>query len=191
MTEAEDKNRVYIFDTTLRDGEQAPGFSMSNAQKLRMAHKLSDLGVDIIEAGFARASQGDFDSIQAIAKEVKGSTICSLSRCNEGDIEASGKALAPSDNKRIHVFIATSPIHREFKLKMSKEEIVDRAVAGIKQALTYTDNVEFSAEDAIRTERDYLAQVLGAAIEAGARTVNIPDTVGYTTPDEIKDLFIL
>lgn len=184
-----DKDKVYIFDTTLRDGEQAPGFSMSNSQKLRMAHKLSDLGVDIIEAGFARASQGDFDSIQNIAKEVKGSTICSLSRCNQGDIEASGRALEKSENSRIHVFIATSPIHREFKLQMSKDEIVERAVAGIKQALNYTDNVEFSAEDAIRTERDYLADVLSAAIEAGARTVNIPDTVGYTTPDEIKDLF--
>ncbi len=182
-------NNIIIFDTTLRDGEQAPGFSMDGGQKLRMARALSDLGVDIIEAGFAVASPGDFEAVQTIAREITGTTICSLARCNTGDIRAAGEAIAPAQESRLHVFIATSPLHREYKLKMSKDQVIEKAVAGIAQALEYTDNVEFSCEDAIRTERDYLKTVVEAAIAAGATTINIPDTVGYTTPEEITDLF--
>ena len=182
-------NHVKIFDTTLRDGEQAPGFSMTSGQKLAMAEALEGLGVDIIEAGFAAASPGDFDAIKTIAETIKDSTICSLARCNEGDIRASGEAIMPARSGRIHTFIATSPLHREYKLKMSKDEIVRRAIEGVELCRQYTDDVEFSAEDAIRTERDYLKRVVEAAIKAGATTINIPDTVGYTTPEEIQDLF--
>jgi len=180
---------VKIFDTTLRDGEQAPGFSMTAGQKLNMAKTLEGLGVDIIEAGFAAASPGDFEAVKTIAETITGSTVCSLARCNEGDIRASGEAITPAKSGRIHTFIATSPLHREFKLKMSEDEIVERAIAGITLALEYTDDVEFSPEDAIRTERPYLKRVVEAAIKAGATTINIPDTVGYTTPEEIQDLF--
>ncbi|HHI88885.1 MAG TPA: 2-isopropylmalate synthase [Hellea balneolensis] len=183
-------DRVRIFDTTLRDGEQAPGFSMGTEDKLRMARALADLGVDVIEAGFAIASDGDFEAVNRIASEITdGPVICSLARCSPGDIRAAGEAVKPAKKRRIHVFIATSPLHREYKLKMSKDEVIERAVKGIEQALTYTDNVEFSCEDAIRTERDYLKTVVEAAIAAGATTINIPDTVGYTTPEEITDLF--
>ena len=186
-------NQVKIFDTTLRDGEQAPGFSMTAGQKLNMAKALEALKVDVMEAGFAAASQGDFNAIQTIATEVKDSIVCSLARCNEGDIRASGEAIKPATKHgrggRIHTFIATSPLHREFKLKMSKEEILRRAVAGVELARQYTDDVEFSCEDAIRTERDYMKQVCEAVIRAGATTINMPDTVGYTTPEEIEDLF--
>ncbi|MEE9273327.1 MAG: 2-isopropylmalate synthase [Robiginitomaculum sp.] len=180
---------IKILDTTLRDGEQAPGFSMDGRGKLRMARALSELGVDIIEAGFAIASPGDFDAVQTIAREITDTRICSLARCNSGDIHAAGKAIAPAKKSRIHVFIATSPLHREFKLKMTKEQVIERAIGGITQAFEYTDDVEFSCEDAIRTERDYLKTVVEAAIDAGASTINIPDTVGYTTPEEITDLF--
>jgi len=180
---------VKIFDTTLRDGEQAPGFSMTAGQKLAMAEKIAAMGADIIEAGFAAASPGDFEAIKGIAQHIDSAVICSLSRCNEGDIRASGRAIAPAKHQRIHTFIATSPLHREFKLKMSKNEIIDHAIGAVTLALEYTDDVEFSAEDAIRTERDYLQEVVEAAIEAGATTINIPDTVGYTTPEEIQELF--
>ena len=180
---------VRIFDTTLRDGEQAPGFSMTAGQKLRMAEKIAAMGADIIEAGFAAASPGDFEAIKGIAENISGPVICSLSRATSGDIHASGKAIAPAKKQRIHTFIATSPLHREYKLKMSKNEILDRAVAAVKLALEYTDDVEFSAEDAIRTEREYLKEVFEAVIEVGATTINVPDTVGYTTPEEIQDLF--
>jgi len=182
-------DKVTIFDTTLRDGEQAPGFSMDGGQKLRMARALSDLGVDIIEAGFAVASPGDFEAVQTIAREITGTTICSLARCNTGDIRAAGEAIAPAKKSRLHVFIATSPLHREYKLKMSKDQVIEKAIAAITLALEYSGDVEFSCEDAIRTERDYLKTVVEAAIAAGATTINIPDTVGYTTPEEITDLF--
>ncbi len=177
--------RVRIFDTTLRDGEQAPGYSMSRAQKRRMAQVLAELGVDIIEAGFAQASDQDFASIQTIAEEVHGPIICSLARCQTGDIETAARALEKAARSRIHVFIATSPLHREFKLAMSKQQVIDNAVAGVLHARKYVDDVEFSAEDALRTEPEYLAEVLAAVIDAGASTVNIPDTVGYTTPAEM------
>ena len=183
----ESSNRVKIFDTTLRDGEQAPGYSMSRSQKRRMAQVLAELGVDIIEAGFAQASDQDFTSIQSIAQDVRGPIICSLARCQQGDIEAAARALQAAQRSRIHVFIATSPLHREFKLAMSKQQVIDNAVAGVLLARQYADDVEFSAEDAMRTEPEYLAEVLAAVIGAGAGTVNIPDTVGYTTPSEMFD----
>ncbi len=181
--------RVLIFDTTLRDGEQAPGFSMSRAQKLRMAQALADLGVDILEAGFPHASEDDFASVHAIATKVRGPRICGLARCQQGDIESVARAIEPAASGRIHIFLATSPLHREFKLQMGKQQIIDTAVAGIERALSFCDDVEFSAEDAIRTEPEFLAEVFSAAIEAGAKTVNVPDTVGYTTPIEIAELF--
>ncbi|MEM9531281.1 MAG: 2-isopropylmalate synthase [Pseudomonadota bacterium] len=180
--------QVRIFDTTLRDGEQSPGFSMTRRQKLRMANMLAALNVDIIEAGFAAASEGDFDCVQSIAREVEGPMICSLSRCNPGDIEASARALEPAEKSRIHVFIATSPIHREHKLKLNRSQVLENAVGGVRLARSHVEDVEFSAEDAIRTEPEYLAEVLQAVIEAGATTVNIPDTVGYTTPGEMEQL---
>ncbi len=176
------KDRVVVFDTTLRDGEQSPGASMNLSQKLKVATALRDLGVDVIEAGFAAASPGDLEAIQAVARKVEGAVICSLARCNRADIEAACTALADAPRRRIHVFLATSPIHREFKLKMAREEIVRRAVESVKLARERCDDVEFSAEDAARTELGFLAEVVERAIEAGATTVNIPDTVGYMLP---------
>ncbi len=180
-----DKDRVVIFDTTLRDGEQSPGCSMSVAQKLRMARTLADLGVDVIEAGFAAASPRDFEAVQEVARAVSGPTICSLARCNGNDIALAARALAPAANRRLHVFIATSPIHREHKLNMSREQVIQRAVEGVSLAREFCRDVEFSAEDAIRTEPEFLAEVMAAVIEAGATTINVPDTVGYTTPEEM------
>jgi 2-isopropylmalate synthase len=184
-----DTGRVLIFDTTLRDGEQAPGCSMTLAEKLRVARALAELGVDIIEAGFPAASRGDFESVQTIAREVRGPVICGLARCNREDIERSARALRGARRPRLHVFLATSAIHREHKLNMAKEEIVRRAVEGVRIAREYCDDVEFSPEDAARTEPEFLAQVVAAVIDAGATTVNIPDTVGYTVPEEFGQLF--
>jgi 2-isopropylmalate synthase len=181
--------RIRIFDTTLRDGEQAPGCSMTLREKLRVAKALAELNVDIIEAGFPAASPGDFDSVQAIADEDFGPVICGLARCNAGDIEKVHAAVKSAKKHRIHVFVATSQIHREHKLKMAKEEIIKSAVGAIKLARELCDDVEFSPEDASRTELTYLAEVVTAAIEAGATTVNIPDTVGYTVPAEFDRLF--
>ncbi len=186
---APDPDRVLIFDTTLRDGEQSPGCSMTQPEKLRVARALADLGVDVIEAGFPAASRGDFEAVNAVAREVQGPIICALARCTREDIEAAAKAVAPASNRRIHVFLATSAIHREFKLNMAQDEIVRRAVEGVKSARGFCDNVEFSPEDASRTELDFLARVVEATIEAGASTINIPDTVGYTVPDEFGELF--
>ena len=177
-------DRLIIFDTTLRDGEQSPGASMNLAEKLEIAHALTELGVDVIEAGFPIASPGDFDAVQAIAQQVEGATICGLARCNAADIDRAWEALKPAMKPRIHVFLATSAIHREFKLHMAKEEIVRRAVEGVKRAKGYLDDVEFSPEDAARTELDFLAEVVEKAIEAGATTVNIPDTVGFAVPEQ-------
>ncbi len=177
-----DDRIIRIFDTTLRDGEQSPGASMNIDEKLEIAQALVELGVDIIEAGFPIASPGDFEAVRAIAQNVRGSTICGLARCNEQDIDRAWEALRHAEKSRIHVFLATSAIHREFKLKMDKSEIVRRAVAGVKRAAGYTSDIEFSPEDAARTEPDFLCEVVEAAIAAGATTVNIPDTVGYATP---------
>jgi 2-isopropylmalate synthase len=176
------QNRIVIFDTTLRDGEQSPGASMNLPEKMEVAHALVDLGVDVIEAGFPIASPGDFEAVREIAKNVRGATICGLARCRDEDIDRAWEAIQHAQDARIHVFLATSAIHREFKLKMTREEIVRRAVEGVKRAVAYCDDVEFSPEDAARTESDFLCQVVEAAIDAGATTVNIPDTVGYATP---------
>ena len=189
MSDIVPPDRVRIFDTTLRDGEQAPGFSMGEAAKLRMARALAELRVDVIEAGFAAASPGDFKAIERIAREIDGPIICSLSRTTPGDVEASARALAPAAKKRIHVFLGTSPIHRDFKLHMSRETVLENIRRSVAHARSLCDDVEFSAEDAIRTERDFLVECLSAAAAAGATTLNVPDTVGYTTPDEIFDLF--
>lgn len=180
---------IRIFDTTLRDGEQAPGCSMTTGEKLRIAKALSDLNVDIIEAGFPAASPGDFEAVQAIADRNLGPVICGLARCNAGDIEKVHAAVKGADRHRIHVFVATSAIHREYKLKMAKEEIIKSVVGAITMARELCDDVEFSPEDASRTELSYLAEVVSAAIEAGATTVNVPDTVGYTVPAEFDRLF--
>jgi len=188
MTEQAD-NRVVIFDTTLRDGEQAPGCSMTLREKLRVAAALRDLQVDVIEAGFAAASPGDFESVAAIAREIEGPGIASLARCHPGDIEKAARALESAGKPRIHVFVATSEIHRKYKLELAKEEIIRSAVDAVKLAREACDDVEFSAEDASRTEPAYLAEVVQAVIDAGASTVNIPDTVGYTVPDEFARLF--
>ena len=182
-------DRVMIFDTTLRDGEQSPGCSMTQPEKLRVAKALAELGVDIIEAGFPAASQGDWEAVNAVAREVQGPIICGLARCARDDIELAAKALRDAERRRIHVFLATSAIHREHKLNMAKEEILRRAVEGVKIAREHCEDIEFSPEDASRTELDFLAQVVEAVIEAGATTVNIPDTVGYTVPHEFAELF--
>ncbi|MFO0791646.1 MAG: 2-isopropylmalate synthase [Pirellulales bacterium] len=173
---------IVIFDTTLRDGEQSPGCSMNLEEKLEVAQALVDLGVDVIEAGFPIASPGDFEAVREIANTIRGATICGLARCNDKDIDRAWEALQVAPDARIHVFLATSAIHREFKLRMGKEEIIERAVSSVKRAKSYCDNIEFSPEDAARTEPDFLCQVVEAAIKAGATTVNIPDTVGYATP---------
>jgi 2-isopropylmalate synthase len=177
-----DSRRITIFDTTLRDGEQSPGASMNLAEKVEVAGALVDLGVDVIEAGFPISSPGDFESVREIAKNVRGTTICGLARCAEQDIDRAWEALKHAQAARIHVFLATSAIHREFKLRMDKDEIIQRAVKGVERAVGYCDDVEFSPEDASRTEPDFLCAVVEAAISAGATTVNIPDTVGYATP---------
>jgi 2-isopropylmalate synthase len=189
MSDTGSENRIRIFDTTLRDGEQAPGCSMTLEEKLRVAKALTELNVDIIEAGFPAASPGDFDSVKAIADRDFGPVICGLARCNAADIEKVYAAVKGAAKHRIHVFVATSAIHREYKLKMAKEEIIRSAVGAIKMARELCNDVEFSPEDASRTELSYLAEVVSAAIEAGATTVNIPDTVGYTVPAEFDRLF--
>ena len=182
-------SHVKIFDTTLRDGEQAPGCSMTIREKLRVASALAELNVDVIEAGFPAASPGDFDAVKEIAERNLGPIICGLARCNPEDIEKVHKAVKGADQHRIHVFVATSAIHREHKLKMAKEEIIKSAVGAVELARELCDDVEFSPEDASRTELAYLAEVVSAAIDAGATTVNIPDTVGYTVPGEFDKLF--
>lgn len=176
------QRKIVIFDTTLRDGEQSPGCSMNLAEKLEVAQALVDLGVDVIEAGFPIASPGDFEAVRTIAQNIRGSVICGLARCNDADIDRAWEALKHAEQARIHVFLATSAIHREFKLRMTQEEILERAVKSVKRAASYCDNIEFSPEDAARTEPDFLCRVVEAAINAGATTVNIPDTVGYATP---------
>ena len=175
-------NRVIIFDTTLRDGEQSPGAAMTKEEKLRVARQLEKMGVDVIEAGFAAASPGDFESVNAIAKTITKSTVCSLCRAVENDVRKAGEALAPAPKRRIHTFIATSPIHMQYKLKMQPEQVIEAAVKAVKIAKEYTDDVEFSAEDAVRSDLDFLAKIFTTVIEAGATTINIPDTVGYSIP---------
>ena len=181
-------NRITIFDTTLRDGEQCPGASLNIKAKLEIAKQLAILGVDIIEAGFPVSSPGDFESVKTIARNVKGPIICGLARSLEKDIDAAYGAVKPSARPRIHVFLATSKIHMKYKLKKAEDEILRLAVAGVKYAKSKVSDVEFSPEDASRTERAFLYKVVEAVIAAGARTVNIPDTVGYSTPFEFADI---
>ena len=182
------QDRVVIFDTTLRDGEQCPGASLTPREKLEVAHQLARLRVDVIEGGFAYASPGDFEAIQMIAKAVKGPVICSLARARETDIAAAAQALKAAKRFRIHTFIATSPVHMQYKLRLKPDEVLEQAVRAVKLARRHTDDVEFSPEDASRTERAFLYRVLEAVIAAGARTVNIPDTVGYAVPEQFGAL---
>lgn len=176
-------DRLIIFDTTLRDGEQSPGASMTKEEKLRIAKQLERLRVDVIEAGFAASSNGDFDAVRAIANTVKDSTVCSLARANDKDIARAAEALAGSDNKRIHTFIATSPLHMEKKLRMTPDQVYEQAKLAVRFARKFTDDVEFSPEDGYRSEPDFLCRVLEAVIAEGATTINIPDTVGYAVPE--------
>ncbi|WP_137718902.1 2-isopropylmalate synthase [Methylobacillus flagellatus] len=175
-------NQLIIFDTTLRDGEQSPGAAMTKEEKLRIARQLEKLGVNVIEAGFAAASPGDFEAIHAIASVIKESTVCSLARASENDVRRAGEAIRPAKSGRIHTFIATSKIHMENKLRMTEDQVVERAVQAVKWALEYTEDVEFSAEDAVRSDMDFLIRVFDAVIQAGAKTINVPDTVGYSIP---------
>ena len=180
--------RLIIFDTTLRDGEQSPGASMTRDEKVRIARQLERLRVDVIEAGFAAASNGDFESVQAIARAVKNSTVCSLSRANDRDISRSAEALKDASRARIHTFIATSPLHMEKKLRMSPEEVLEQAKRSVRFARNLLDDIEFSAEDGYRSDIDFLARICEAVIKEGATTINIPDTVGYSSPQEMFDL---
>src|SRR5258708_4478844 len=181
-------NRVWIFDTTLRDGEQSPGCSMNVPEKLRMAAKLVELGVDILEAGFPIASQGDFEAVDAVSREFPWAQVAALARCTRLDVERAADALSKARRPRIHTFIATSDIHLKFKLKKSRQQVLDDACAAVELARSYVDDVEFSAEDGARTDHDYLEQISRAVVAAGAPTVNIPDTVGYSTPEEYGEL---
>jgi 2-isopropylmalate synthase len=182
-------DRLTIFDTTLRDGEQAPGFSLRIDEKLKMARQLRTLGVDIMEAGFPIASDADAEAVRMIATHIQGPVIAALARCHPKDIEKAGWALAPAPRRRIHVFIATSDLHLRAKLRISREECLRAAMAAVKLARQHTDDVQFSAEDATRTDPAFLWQVIEAVIQSGAKTINLPDTVGYSTPDEISEFF--
>ena len=182
------QEHLIIFDTTLRDGEQSPGASMTKEEKVRIAWQLERMGVDVIEAGFPAASNGDFEAVKAVADSVKESVVCGLARAIETDIQRTGEALKGAQSARIHTFIATSPVHMKKKLRMSPDQVIAQAVKAVKWARQYTDNVEFSPEDAGRSELDFLCQILEAVIDAGATTLNIPDTVGYTMPDQFGTL---
>ena len=181
--------RIRIFDTTLRDGEQSPGVALNHAQKLEIAHTLARLGVDVIEAGFPIASPGDLEGVSRIAREVRGPIITGLARAARPDIEAAARAIEAAEKPRIHTFIATSPIHMAKKLNLEPDAVVERAVQTVQYARSFVDDVEFSAEDATRSDWAFLARIFRAAVEAGATTVNVPDTVGYTTPKEMRELF--
>jgi len=183
-------DKLFIFDTTLRDGEQSPGASMTREEKVRIAKSLERMGVDIIEAGFPIASIGDFESVQAVARTIKDSTVCGLARALDKDIDRAGEALKEANSARIHTFIATSPIHMERKLRMSPDQVVEQAVHAVKRARQYTDNVEFSAEDAGRSDIDFLCRIFEAVIEAGATTLNVPDTVGYNLPQQFGETIL-
>ncbi len=188
MSKTTDDNRVVIFDTTLRDGEQSPGASMNLDEKLRIAEVLEELGVDVIEAGFPIASDGDFEAVREIAKVIKGSTICGLARATHMDIDRCAEAIKPAERGRIHTFIATSPLHMKYKLQLEPDAVLDAVIDSVSYARKFTDDVEWSAEDGSRTEHDFLCRCVESAIDAGATTVNIPDTVGYAMPDEFRAL---
>ena len=182
-------DKLIIFDTTLRDGEQSPGFSMNTEEKIKLAHQLEALGVDILEAGFPIASDDDAHAVRLIAKEIRRPVIAALARCDPADIERAGESLKLAARSRIHTFIATSDLHLERKLRISREDCMEALVAAVKQARGYTDDVEFSAEDATRTDMDFLCRVVETAIDTGATTINLPDTVGYSTPEDISEFF--
>jgi 2-isopropylmalate synthase len=184
-----DKQRVVIFDTTLRDGEQSPGAAMTLEEKLRIALMLEELGVDVMEAGFPVSSKGDFEAVQAISKIIKTTTVCGLARASAGDIERAAEALKPAPRKRIHTFLSTSPLHMKHKLQMEPEAVLQAVIDSVTLARKLVDDVEWSAEDGSRTEHDFLCRCVEAAIKAGARTINVPDTVGYGMPQEYGDLF--
>src|SRR5512140_1391273 len=181
-------NRVYIFDTTLRDGEQSPGCSMTVPEKLQMARKLVELGVDILEAGFPIASDGDYEAVCAISREFPWVQVAALARSCTKDVERAARALEHAQRSRIHTFIATSDIHLKYKLRKTRQQVLEEAVAAVELARRYVDDVEFSAEDATRTDPDFLEEVSKAVVAAGAGTVNLPDTVGYSTPDQHGEL---
>ena len=187
----QDPTRIIIFDTTLRDGEQSPGCAMNLEEKLKMARLLDEMGVDVIEAGFPIASAGDWEAVNEIAKIVKNATVCGLSRAKKSDIEASAEAIKPAKSKRIHTFISTSPLHMKYKLQMPPEEVLNAVVESVTFARKFTDDVEWSAEDGSRTEDDFLCRCVEAAIKAGATTINIPDTVGYSVPEEYAAKFTM
>jgi 2-isopropylmalate synthase len=182
-------DKLIIFDTTMRDGEQSPGASMTKEEKVRIGKHLEKMRVDVIEAGFAAASQGDFEAIHAVATAVRESTVCSLARAQAGDIQKAGDAIKPAARGRIHTFIATSPIHMQHKLRMTPDQVLAAAIDSVKFARTLTDDVEFSAEDAVRSDMDFLCRVFEAVINAGARTINVPDTVGYSVPNAWGERF--
>ncbi len=182
-------NEIVFFDTTLRDGEQSPGCTMHHDEKLRMAHQLASLGVDVLEAGFAIASEGDFNAVRAVAREVKGTRIASLARCKREDIEAAARAVEPAPSNRIHVFLASSDLHLEAKLKISREQALEQVAESVRLARSFVDDVEFSTEDGTRTDPEFLLKMIAIAVQAGAGTINIPDTVGYTTPGEYEAIF--
>jgi 2-isopropylmalate synthase len=189
MSTEADANRVLIFDTTLRDGEQSPGISLNTQEKLEIAHQLARLGVDVIEAGFPITSPGDFEAVQAISRNVEGPVICALARTAAGDIDRAWEAVREAERARIHTFIATSDIHIAHKLQTTREDVLGQARAAVAHAKQYTDDVEFSPEDGFRSDREFMAEVISAAIEEGATTINVPDTVGYATPEEYAAMF--
>lgn len=182
-------NQVIFFDTTLRDGEQSPGCTMHHDEKLRFAHQLTALGVDVIEAGFPIASDGDFESVKAIARDVQGTRIAALARCKQGDIERAAAAVEAAPSNRIHTFLASSDLHLEAKLRITRQQALDQTGECVRLAKRFAEDVEFSAEDATRSDLDFLLQMITVAIEAGATTINLPDTVGYSTPAEYEQMF--
>src|SRR5437762_10297890 len=184
-----EKDRVAIFDTTLRDGEQCPGATMTHDEKLEVAELLDDMGVDIIEAGFPIASEGDFAAVHEIARRSKNAVICGLSRASFKDIDRCAEAIKPAKRGRIHTFLSTSPVHMKYKLQKEPHEVLEMVIAQVTRARNHTDDVEWSAEDGTRTEHDFLCRCVEGAIKAGATTINIPDTVGYTVPEEYFALF--
>jgi 2-isopropylmalate synthase len=184
-------NHIIFFDTTLRDGEQSPGCTMHHEEKLRLAHQIAALGVDVLEAGFAIASDGDFAAIRAVAREVRGPRIASLSRCKREDIEASARAVEPAPSNRIHLVLASSDLHLECKLRITRDQALDQAAESVRLARSFAEDVEFSTEDGTRSDPEFLLKMITVAVQAGATTINIPDTVGYTTPEEYATIFRL
>src|SRR5215470_1751210 len=186
---ASEKDRVVIFDTTLRDGEQSPGATMTHEEKLEVAQLLDEMGVDVIEAGFPIASEGDFEAVNEIAKRTQNAVVCGLSRAGQKDIDRCAEAIKPAKRGRIHTFLSTSPVHMKYKLQMEPKDVYELVISSVTRARNHTDNVEWSSEDGTRTEFDFLCRCVEAAIKAGATTINIPDTVGYSVPEEYFELF--